>query len=301
MKPHTDHIRHKLAIIDGSTGQTRSFQDYHNTMTAVASFLKQELHVQQQDTTLALFAPNQVDYVPICLAAAMCGCKLTPVNPQYKPMELVTILYKSSSQILFVHEGVLPIATEAITILDTQFPTHKLRWMIIIPQQEDTSHHTHDRTMHEKISSTTSSVQIINLDHVKKYPHTMNQPISSSHQHSNPTTSPFLLPYSSGTTGLPKAVCLSQQNIIANLLQLDEVESMPFPSVRSWIFLYYIEFFVSFPIFLCADIVFSFVSPSILLISYYILRIIDSSVLFPFFIFMALLHHPYTLLGGDKN
>jgi 4-coumarate--CoA ligase len=33
------------------------------------------------------------------------------------------------------------------------------------------------------------------------------------------------IPYSSGTTGLPKGVCLTQRNMVANLLQLDAAQS----------------------------------------------------------------------------
>jgi len=40
---------------------------------------------------------------------------------------------------------------------------------------------------------------------------------------------PFLLPYSSGTTGLSKGCMLSHANIVANLLQTDEVERPVFP------------------------------------------------------------------------
>jgi acyl-CoA synthetase (AMP-forming)/AMP-acid ligase II len=39
---------------------------------------------------------------------------------------------------------------------------------------------------------------------------------------------PFLLPYSSGTTGLPKGVVLTHQNIVANMLQIESVEGPDF-------------------------------------------------------------------------
>jgi 4-coumarate--CoA ligase len=47
--------------------------------------------------------------------------------------------------------------------------------------------------------------------------------------HRNTMTHPCVLPYSSGTTGLPKGVCLTHSNLVANLLQLHEVEGMAFP------------------------------------------------------------------------
>jgi acyl-CoA synthetase (AMP-forming)/AMP-acid ligase II len=221
VKPNTDHIRNKVAIIDGSTGQSRSFQEYHQTMVAIASYLKQELHVNP-GSTLALFSPNHVDYIPISLAAAMCGCKLTPIDALYKPRELATILHMSSTSVIFVHATILAVLQEAMVLLNQQWPSHKLPHIIIIPYPEKV--HEDDE---EKLYPGT-----ISLDQLKKYPLTWNRPIITPSLH-DITNSPFLLPYSSGTTGLLKAVCLSHQNIIANLLQLDEIESMPFPSVRT--------------------------------------------------------------------
>jgi len=48
--------------------------------------------------------------------------------------------------------------------------------------------------------------------------------------HKDLSSHPCVLPYSSGTTGMPKGVCLSHNNIVANLQQIYEFESPCFPS-----------------------------------------------------------------------
>jgi long-subunit acyl-CoA synthetase (AMP-forming) len=50
--------------------------------------------------------------------------------------------------------------------------------------------------------------------------------------HESDDPHPYLLPYSSGTTGHPKGVMLTHENVVANLLQLEEIEDLAFPSVR---------------------------------------------------------------------
>ena len=82
VKPN-GHLRNKVAIVDAMTGQARTFREYYNDMGGLAANLRYELGVRD-NTTVALFSPNHVDYMPICLATALCGAKLTPINPAYK-------------------------------------------------------------------------------------------------------------------------------------------------------------------------------------------------------------------------
>ena len=63
-----------------------------------------------ENSTVALFAPNHVDYVPICLATAICGAKLTPINPQFKAEELGTVLNRSEATVLITHWTTLDAA-----------------------------------------------------------------------------------------------------------------------------------------------------------------------------------------------
>ncbi len=110
-------LAQKIAIRDGSTGETRTFSQYHTSMTNVASALHYE-YLLQPDDSVALFSPNNVDYLPICLAVGMCGSKVAPINPLSTADELSKILERSFSKILFTHAKLLHVALEAVSKCD---------------------------------------------------------------------------------------------------------------------------------------------------------------------------------------
>ena len=197
-------LRNKAAVVDAFTGQTRTFRDYYNDMGSIAAHLKHDIGIDET-STIALFSPNHVDYVPICLAAALCGAKLTPINPQFKASELSTILNRSDSEVLIVHYNNMDVAMEAIK-------GTKVKHIITIPEEDDAP-----------VPEGT-----ISLSDLKNH----STPILETHHavRNNTENHAFLLPYSSGTTGLPKGVCLSHSNLIWNLLQIEGIEGMAFPS-----------------------------------------------------------------------
>lgn len=202
----------KIAIRDGSTGETRTFSDYLTSMTNVASALHFE-YLLKPEESVAIFSPNNVDYLPICLAVGMCGSKVVPINPLSSADELSKILERSETKIMFVHAKLLSVALEAASKCDG------VKHVVVLPDVQSDPDIVHGTVNFESLSS---------------YMHAspLTESVEAVHNHvpeKDVNNHPYFLPYSSGTTGLPKGVCLSHGNIISNLLQMDGIERPVMP------------------------------------------------------------------------
>lgn len=152
----------------------------HHYRHNIASALRYEYLLKPTDT-VALLSPNNIDYLPICLATAMCGAKVTPLNPLYKADEVVTILDRSSSKVLFTHTKLLSVALPAV--MKSKTVDH----IVVIPDAEK----------NDEIPF--GSVDFRTLVEYKHSPNLENS-VDDVHYHVKDVNShPWLLPYSSGT------------------------------------------------------------------------------------------------------
>jgi len=204
------HFTEKVAIIDGTTGQTRNFTDYKSDMTSIAASLV-DLGVVE-DTSVTLICPNHVDYVPISLAITLCGARIVPANPAYTSLELERVMNKSRSEVLIAHASMLDTALSAAKNVGN------LKHIVVIPEAD-------------KEGGGNVPVGTVSLCSLKKHSKPLMETVHIKHK--NSASKLAVIPFSSGTTGMPKGVCLTHENLIANLLQMAEIEDSSFLMV-SW-------------------------------------------------------------------
>lgn len=203
-KPHGGDLDDKIAIIDGSTGLQRTFRDYYTTATGLAGALRFDFDIVE-NSTVAIYCPNHVDYAPTVLAVALCGAKITPVNPLCTADELSKVMDRSQSTVLIAHTSKLNVAMQAAK-------SSHVKHIIVVTDDDGAA--TPEGT--------------VALDYLRQHGEAFDATLHNIHR--NTATHPVCLPYSSGTTGLPKGVCLTHSNVVANLLQMEEVEGPGFPS-----------------------------------------------------------------------
>ena len=172
----------KPALIDGTTGRTYSFAELSDVIHRLAGGLVARGFAPGD--TLALMAPNLPEYAIIFHAVAVAGGVITTVNPTYGADEVAFQLRDAGATALVTVGMFAEVAKEAITGTE-------ISEVITI----------------DGVAGTTA------LDSI------FGDPIQQSPV--NPFDDVVVLPYSSGTTGLPKGVMLTHHNLVANVCQCD--------------------------------------------------------------------------------
>ena len=170
------------AIIDGPSGRSYTFQQLSDAIHALAGGLSNRGF--GAGSTLALMAPNVPEYAIVFHAVAVVGGTVTTINPTYGAEEVAFQLRDAG-------------ATELVTI--GMFAEVALAAAAEVGITEVITL--------DGAEGTTSILSIFG-EPVAQTPVDVREDV-------------VVLPYSSGTTGLPKGVMLTHHNLVANICQCD--------------------------------------------------------------------------------
>ena len=185
---HADRLRDKPAMIDGPSGRTLTYGQLGDGIHRVATALHQRGF--KQGDVFAIYSPNLPEYAIIFNAVASLGGVNTTVNPLYTAGELANQLEDS-----------------------------RARFLITVPMFLDKAREAAARTGVEDIYVFGTA------DGARPFAELLQAAPNPPSVRIDPRQDVVALPYSSGTTGLPKGVMLTHRNLVANLCQCEGMKN----------------------------------------------------------------------------
>jgi acyl-CoA synthetase (AMP-forming)/AMP-acid ligase II len=183
-----DELRDRPALVDGLTGHTLTYGALVDGTRRLAAGLAR--HGIRQHDVVAIWSPNLPEYALVFHAVSRMGATLTTANPAYTAEELAFQLRDSAARLLVTTGALLDRARAAVT-------------------------------------DAGGAIDIVTIDPVDGLPSLASIAVDADPPPVviDPATDVVVMPYSSGTTGLPKGVMLTHRNLVANLAQIDALET----------------------------------------------------------------------------
>ncbi len=180
---HADGRGEKPALIDGPSGRTITYAELGRSIRSFASGLAARGF--GKGDVLAIYSPNLPEYAVAFHGAAAAGGKATTMNPLYTANEVAHQLTDSGARMLLTVGPFLDAALEAAGKAGVDE-------VYVIGEGEG----------------------------ARPVSELLGDPDSAPEVEIDPAEDLAVLPYSSGTTGLPKGVMLRHDNLVANLEQI---------------------------------------------------------------------------------
>lgn len=177
----------KPALIDGPTGRTLTYGQFEDSVRRTAASLVQRGF--RKGDVFGIFSTNCPEYGVAFHAVAMLGGISTLVNPLYTAEEAAFQLNDSDAKFLVTSPLFIAKAREAAA-------SAKVEELFVFGEAPDA-------TPFAALLESDGQVPRVEID---------------------PKRDLVALPYSSGTTGLPKGVMLTHYNLVANMRQMDGLE-----------------------------------------------------------------------------
>ena len=182
-----DKFKDKTALIDGPTGREMTYAEFADAVRRVAASLARKGF--EKGDVLAMFSPNCLEYAVAFHAVAMIGGIVSPLNPLYTADEAAFQLRDAGAKFLVTSPLCLEKAAAAARAATVE--------ELFVFGEADGA------TPFASLLEGDGEVPPVEID---------------------PLNDLVALPYSSGTTGLPKGVMLTHRNLVANMCQMDGLD-----------------------------------------------------------------------------
>jgi acyl-CoA synthetase (AMP-forming)/AMP-acid ligase II len=180
------------ALVDATSGRRIGFDELDQRVGALASGLAGAGLGPGQ--TLVLFAPNSPDWPIVALAAMAAGAAVSGANPQYGAEDLAHQMRDARATFVATTLSGLPVVRAALATGEAQGEAQGAARVVLI-----------DGSAPDALS-----VQALCERGGGPLPDVAPQALAA-------------LPYSSGTTGLPKGVMLTHRTLVTNVAQVNQV------------------------------------------------------------------------------
>ncbi len=186
---HAKQFGDKPALIDATTGQTYTYTQLEQTVRRAAAGLAARGY--RKGDVLAILSPNVPDYAVAFHGASLAGCVVTTINPLSTAGEIAKQLADAGARGLVAHPALLEKGVEAAGAAGVG--------ELFVFGEDAAGGAEPFARLHEG-DADAPAVEI------------------------DPRVDVVALPYSSGTTGLPKGVMLTHRNLVANVCQLTPLD-----------------------------------------------------------------------------
>ncbi len=179
----------KAALIDGASGRTITYRQLAESVRRMAASLAARGFVKND--VLAIFSPNVPEFPIALYGVATLGGTCTPINPLYTAGEVAHQLKDAGAKYLLTVPELMEKATDAAREAG-------IEEIFVVGEAE----------------GATPLASLLDGD---------DDAAALPEVSINAREDVFALPYSSGTTGLPKGVMLTHYNLVANLCQQESM------------------------------------------------------------------------------